>query len=311
MSPTREPKPVKAPSARPYRKPEPAVKQKRVIHTVSERDGMNLLRKIQANGGRDLIVTIQSSEQTPKEIAESLVSDNEIVKQCLDSYGGGKDRFTRLRVAIEQAPLYQLDIERPVIVGAKKQQRQEEAEAKRREIASRKRNPKTREPVIPTVEEILPKRGDQDVVREELKQYFADNANLGTQVLNASTDDKAASVLLHNVGRQFDGRIKKLLAAPANYRIYLAEAVATLRSDMRKHDAAIEGSTLATKESPEIPASLSVGEKALARYDEVMGAKGRTVSDTTNDPEAQEREERYAAQNAALSRFMATHPELT
>ncbi len=302
--------PTKEPSARPYRKPEPVIKEKRVVRTVSERDGFNLLRKIETNGGRDIIVMMRDSERAHDELAEYLVLNETIVITALNSYGTGKDRKKRLIVAIKQARGYLHDEDRPVVTGARKQKRQEEAQAKQDELASHKRNPKTRVPTPPpTLAEVAPPREDRQIVLEELKQYLGLNTELGIRVMGVFSDHKAAEILRSNTGQRFDAKVKALLAAPSDYHILLAEAGATIRREVRQYDTsatAPTGPTPSIQESPEALARFHSQEEKWEAHKKRMDAKANQVELEADDPEAQAKRERDEYQNAILRRALET-----
>jgi hypothetical protein len=307
---SRAPKPAKEPSARPYRKPEPVIKEKRVIRTVSERDGLNLLRKIEAKRGRDIIVMMRDSQQTPQELAESLMLNESIVIASLDAYGSGKDRTKRLLAAIEQAPLYlKNDAGRPVITGVRKQKRQDEAQERQEEKASHKRNPKTRVLVAPTLDEVVPKREDQQIVFEELKEYLGLNADLRERVMGASSDSKTARILILGAGSQFDAKVKALLAAPSEYQVLLAEAGAAIRREAHKYDISDTASTSPTpsiQESPEATARHQSQQDALDNYKKVMEAKEGKAQPDSDDLAAEEKRGIFAHQDEVLRMHLET-----
>jgi hypothetical protein len=304
----RAPVPAKEPSARPYRKPEPVVKTKRVVRTVSERDGQNLLRRIEAKGGRDIIVMMRDSQRPPQELAEDLMRDETIVITALDAYGSSKDRLTRLLSAIAQAPLYlESSANRPVIAGVKKQKRQEEAKARQDEIAGQRKRPRTRVHVVPTLAEVAPQREDQQIVLEELKHYLELNVSLRERVTGAFSDQKAARILRFNVGPRFDARVKALLAAPSEYQDLLTEAGATIRSELRKYVTTDATDPVGSAdESPEAAKHQSQRE-ALDRYKKVVDARGKVAQPDAEDPEAEEKRERFDHQEDVLKSYLDTH----
>jgi hypothetical protein len=309
----RAPKPAKEPSPRPYRAPEPVAKAKRVVRTVSERDGQNLLRRIEARGGREIIVMMRDSGRTPQEIAEGLMVDETIVITSLDAYGTGKDRLKRLLAAIEQAPHYlKNDDGRPVVTGVRKQKRQDEAQAKQGEIASRRKNPRTRVLVAPTLAEVSPQREDRQIVFEELKEYLGLNASLGHRVISASSDHKAARILMFNVGPRFDAKVKALLAAPSEYQDLLAEAGATIRRDARKYDTsdtAPTGPTPSVQESSELAARRQSQQDALDNYTKTVDARGKEAQLDADDPEAEAKRELWNRQEDSLRKHLETRDE--
>jgi hypothetical protein len=307
------PKPAKEPSPRPYRAPEPVVKTKRVIRTVSERDGQNLLRRIEAKGGRDIIVMMRDSKRTPQEIAEGLMLNETIVITSLDAYGSGKDRLKRLLAAIEQAPHYLKNDEgRPVTTGVRKQKRQDGAKAKQEKIASQRKNPRTRVLVAPTLAEVAPRREDRQIVFEELKEYLGLNATLGYRVISAASDHKAARILMFGVGPRFDARVKALLAAPSEYQDLLTEAGATIRRDARKFDTSNTpptGPTPSVQELPEVTARRQSQQDALDNYTKTVDARGKEAQLDANDPEAEAKRELFGRQDDALKKYLETRDE--
>lgn len=304
--------PTKVPSTRPYREPEPVVKEKRVVRTVSERDGLNLLRKIEAKGGRDIIVMMRDTKQSPQEIAERLRLDEAIVITCLDSYGNSKDRVKRLVSAIEQAATYLKSDDRPVTAGVKKQKRQDEAQAKQKDIAGKKRNPRTRVLVAPTLAEVMPEREDQQIVLEELKEYLGLNANLRDLVMSASSDHRAARLLMFNIGQRFDAKVKALLVAPSEYQDLLAEAGATIRREMRKYDTSDTqpaGPTPSIQESPEAIARHQSQQDALDKYKKAMDRRGKEAESDADDPDSQAKRELFSHQEDVLKRHLETRDQ--
>lgn len=304
---TKAPQPPKEPSARPYREPEPVAKEKRVIHTVSEHDGLNLLHKIHGKGGRDIIVMMRDSERTPQELAESMMHDETIVIASLNAYGNGKDPIKRLLAAIEQAPAYlKNEGDRPVTTGVRQRKRQEEAQTKVATIASRRKNPKTRVHVAPTLAEVVPKRDDHQIVLEELKQYLGMDPFLRDRVTSASSDHKVARILMFNVGQRFDTRVKGLLAAPSEYQIFLAEAGATIRREARKYDTsdtALAGPALTVQESSEASGRHQSQRDAWEHFKKMDDA-AKKVQPDPDDPELEEMQERFRHQEDILRRHL-------
>ncbi len=301
------------PSVRPYRKPEPAPKVKRVVTTVSDRDGLNLLRKIEAKGGRDVIIMMRDSERTPQELAEHLVMNEDVVIASLNAYGSGKNRTERLLAAIAQAPLYlKNDAERPVTTGIRKQKRQEEALAKQQKIAAEKKKPRTRRVVVPTVAELVPTRSDQQIVLEELKRYLEQNLVLRQRVMGALSDSKVARILEFGVGQRFDTRVKAQLTSPSEYQTLLAEAGASIVRETRKYDTPNEtpsGPTPSVQESPEVLARRQSQLDAIARFDAATRTKVSEPEQVFDNPEEEAQHEIFMRQEAILRAYIAIEEE--
>lgn len=300
------------PSVRPYRKPEPTPKIKRVVTTVSDRDGLNLLRKIEAKGGRDVIIMMRDSERTPQELAEYLILNEDVVITSLNAYGSGKNRTERLLAAIAQAPVYlKNDDERPVTTGVRKQKRQVEALAKQQKIAAEKKKQRIRKVVVPTVAEMVPTRSDQQIMLEELKRYLEQNLVLRQRVLSAPSESKVARILEFGVGQRFDTRVKALLASPSEYQTLLGEAGAAIVRDTRKCDtpATPSGPAPSVQESPEVLARRQSQLDAIARFDAATRTKAKEIEPVDDNPEEDAQREIFSRQEEILKAFIAIEEE--
>lgn len=301
------PVPTKEPSPRPYREPEHTPKAKRIPRTASERDGQNLLSKIEAKGGRDIIVMMRDSALAPKELAENLIMNETIVISSLNTYGSGKDQLKRLMAAIEQAPVYLKDgAEQPVTKGVKKQQRQDKAREEQEKLAKAKHKPKTRVHVIPTIEEVIPRRDDQEIMFEELKAYLGLNTELRDRFFAVYSDQKAAGVLMVGVGSRFDAKMQTLLAEPANYQNLLAKAGSAIRAEVRKYDTS---DAEATGPAPTIQESLEAStrrrqQETMDRFRATNDTKAEVAQDDANEPVDQDKQERDKIQQEKLAKYL-------
>ena len=271
-----------------------------VIQTVDERDGRRLLRRIERDGGVDIIVMMRDSERTPQELAENLLLNEVIVTTSLDAYGGAKDRVKRLIVAIEQAAGYLEGTNPSETPAAKSEELLAAAQKKHAERKTPSKKPRVRRVhVAPTLAEVVPQLDDQHIVLEELGRYLDQNVTLRDQVMGAFSDSKAADILLLRAGRGFDAKVKSLLAAPEKYQELLAEAGASLRRDVRKYDTAEDSSTVseaAAEQSPE----------ATARFRSLLDAweaRGQTAPPDADDAEAEEQRERFLYQEEVLRNY--------
>lgn len=297
---TRAARPAKEPSPRPYREPEPVPKAKRVVRAVSDRDGVNLLCRIQNKGGRDLIVMMRDSKRAPQELAESLMRDETVISS-LNAYGSNKDPLQRLIVAIKQAPGYLENDGRPVTTGVKKQKKQLEVQLTRAELARNKKKPRVREHLAPTLAEVVPQRDDQQIVLEELRQYLGLNAELSRLFMSTVSDQRAGRILVTDVGTKFDAKVKALLAVPSAYEQLLTEAGVIIRREVRQNkvaSAVMLDPTPAAQESPEVNTRF---QSLLASWD----ARQKPVEPDPDDPEALEQQAIFDRQEAALQRFVA------
>lgn len=308
----RTPSLVKEPSVQQHSSPEPTVKVK-PVRAVDQYAGVRLLNKIlEEEGGRDIIVMMRDSELAPQELAEDIMLNETIVSDILNRHSGGKDSIKRLVFAIEQAPSY-LDSQRPVITGVRKQKRQDRegavqkkhAENNERALARNNRSPRVREAVVPTLDEVLPKLGDQQIVVNELKVYLDRNASLRDKVMKAQTDLKATELLVINVGKRFDDRVKGLLAAPSEYQDLLAQAGASIRGEVRKYDAP---DTPSTEPKPEIPPEVVARHQSSAqkweefkKADDAAKKNGPRID--TDAPEVEEKQEIFNKQEEMLRKF--------
>lgn len=304
--PSRAPVPAKRPTERPYRIPKPEPK-KRVIRTVSERDGWNLLRRIERNGGRDVIEMMRDSKQAPQELAERLIIDETSVIKGLDAYGSGKDRIDRVLSAVAQAARYLEPGERAVLAGRKKQKDKDAEQARQDYIAKHKKNPKVRAPVVPILADVVPARSDQQVMFDELRWHLEHNTDLRNHVLGAPNDYKAGRILIAKAGKRFEAKVKAQLAAPDTYQDLLVEAGANIRNGARSgykaSNSPATGVGTGAQQPSAQPAHYQAQQDALDKYTKQLESAVKDTQPEADDPAVEERRAIFEQQEAALQRF--------